>query len=368
MNVVVNYLGRKGGGALYAYEMTKGLIAAGCDVYAILPETIDNLDHWRKLGLKKLITVKTYHDKPSFLTGTVRFLLRDSRRLRRELAGIPVDICYVPMTQPWGPLVSRLFPKAKNFLTLHDPQAHMGTRRSMRFLNSWAIRQADSVIVLSQCFTDYVARQLHFDRDRIHVIPHGIFDFYAQNAAAPAIEAMAQTNFLFFGRLSPYKGLHLLAQAYDRLKREGHDISLRIVGSGDFSPYAALFPEENNICVDNRFVPDEEVYAYFGSPRSITVLPYTSATQSGVIPIAMQAGSLIVATNTGGLSEQTAQGKYAILCPPDADALYQAMKTAMTDYDAYAPMREAAKAHIAGLSWDKLSAQLCEHFKASLNP
>ena len=42
--IVCNYIGKKGGGPLYAYEMTRGLIQNGVNVIAILPDNIENVE------------------------------------------------------------------------------------------------------------------------------------------------------------------------------------------------------------------------------------------------------------------------------------------------------------------------------------
>jgi len=83
MRVAVNYLGRKGGGMVYAYEMTKGLVDNGCDVYAIVPEGIENLSMWKELKLKELILVKTYTDRVSFVWSSFRFVFFDLWKLKK---------------------------------------------------------------------------------------------------------------------------------------------------------------------------------------------------------------------------------------------------------------------------------------------
>ena len=165
-------------------------------------------------------------------------------------------------------------------------------------------------------------------------------------------------NFLFFGRITKYKGLHVLAQAYKKLHKEYQDSSLFVVGSGDFSEYKAEFPPDDNITVVNRFIKDDEIVAFFRGRNIVTVLPYTDATQSGVIPIAMKEESLLIVSNKGGLVEQTDNGKYAILIEPDPESLYKAMKNVVENYDQYSDLLIEAKKYIESLSWDRLSKKL----------
>ncbi len=362
MRVVVNYLGRKGGGMVYAYEMTKALIDNGCDVYAVVPAGIENLPMWKKLKLKELIIVKTYTDKVSFVWSSLRFVFCDLWKLKKHFQNIPIDVCYVPMIQPWSSLFNSVVRKSNLITTLHDPKEHGKSTWFYAAIRNYAIKEADKVIILSETFREYTVKRYGIESHRIHMIPHGVFDYY-EKVAVYNIEPMkAQTNFLFFGRIEPYKGLQLLVEAYARLEQEGSDVSLRIVGSGNLGKFHDALTELKSVEIDNRFVPDEEVYQYFKGDRIVVVLPYRTATQSGVIPIAMQAESQIIATDTGGLKEQTCDGKYAILCIPTVDSLYEAMKEAACHYEHYADMRIGAKSYVKTLSWQVLAQKLIKVF------
>ena len=358
-NILVNYLGRKGGGAVFSYEMTKGLIENGCDVYAIIPESIDNLEDWKHLPLKKLVTIKTYRDNKTFLLGIVRFFLYERRKIKRNFSGIKLDCIYVPMIQPWTELINRLFLGVKLIVTQHDPIPHSGSGRIMNYLYARVTKTADEVVILSEVFKSETSKRYGKEIDHIHVIPHGVFDFYSQ-FTPEKIERNSEFNFLFFGRITPYKGLHLLASAYKKIHKSFPNTSLYVVGSGDFSEYKNEFPEDMNITIINRYIADSEVISYFRGHNIITVLPYIDATQSGIIPIAMKEKSLLIVTDQGGLAEQTGHGKYALLTKASEEELYLKMRDVIENYDNYSPMLENAKEYIESLSWNRLSRMLME--------
>lgn len=360
-NVLVNYLGRKGAGAVFSYEMARGLINNGCNVYAIIPDTIDNIEDWKKLSLKKLVTIKTYNSGKSFVTGVIRFFVKDKKKIIKEFKGVYIDCIYIPMLQPWAELINRIFPKAKLIVTQHDPIPHSGSKGVMNYLYTRVTKSADEVIILSEVFKKATSERYKINIDHVHVIPHGIFDYYSQYNPEK-IERNSKFNFLFFGRITKYKGLHLLSEAYNKLHAEYPDTSLYVVGSGDFTDYKDEFLEENNITVVNRFIADSELVAYFRGNNIITVLPYIDATQSGIIPIAMKEKTLLVVSDQGGLAEQTQNGKYAILAKPNADDVYEKMKLAMNNYEDYQPMLDEAKEYIESLSWDRLAKMLMDCF------
>ena len=82
--------------------------------------------------------------------------------------------------------------------------------------------------------------------------------------------------------------------------------------------------EENNIMdiIDFRFdfVPNEKVNQYFCA-SDLVVLPYKSATQSGVVPIAYHFDKPVVVSNVGGLHEIVEEGKSGYVCDPTPEGI-----------------------------------------------
>ena len=119
---------------------------------------------------------------------------------------------------------------------------------------------------------------------------------------------------LFFGLIRAYKGLDQLLRAMDYLSEEYH---LLIVGEcyGDFKEYADLikiYNLESRVSIVNRFIPEKEVADYF-AVADLCVLPYKSATQSGVTAVAHNFGVPVLATNVGGLNESILHMQNGIL-------------------------------------------------------
>jgi glycosyltransferase involved in cell wall biosynthesis len=81
----------------------------------------------------------------------------------------------------------------------------------------------------------------------------------------------------------------------------------------------------------NEYIPSNRVAEYF-STADIVVLPYTKASQSGVLLSAYAAGKPVVVTDTGGLAEVVKNGVSGYVVPPnDADALAAACVRLLTD-------------------------------------
>jgi glycosyltransferase involved in cell wall biosynthesis len=118
-------------------------------------------------------------------------------------------------------------------------------------------------------------------------------------------------NFLFFGRIEPYKGIENLINISDMIFEIDPQFKLVIAGSGD-SPFLKPLSQKKNVEVINRFVTDKEL-EWFLSDSCCVILPYISATQSGVILHTYSASRAVVAFDVGCLDEYIINKKTGIL-------------------------------------------------------
>lgn len=121
---------------------------------------------------------------------------------------------------------------------------------------------------------------------------------------------------LFFGFIRDYKGLDLLLDAFNFLD---NDFQLVIAGEsyGSFETYQDKIdrhPNKHNIYPFVRYIDDNEVPLFFGCADAV-ILPYKSATQSGISAIAYHFEIPIIATDVGGLKETISDGHTGIIIP-----------------------------------------------------
>jgi len=134
---------------------------------------------------------------------------------------------------------------------------------------------------------------------------------------------------LFFGYVRPYKGVRYLLEAFAKA-REKVNATLLLVGEfyEPREPYLELIGElnlEESVVLVDRYVSDEEV-GLFISAADVVVLPYTSATQSGVVQIAFAFEKPVISTRVGGIPEVVKDGVNGILVPPsDREAMASAI-------------------------------------------
>ena len=144
---------------------------------------------------------------------------------------------------------------------------------------------------------------------RYTVIQHPLYSHFG--AKKNRIEAEAKLglkpgkkNILFFGLIRKYKGLDILLEAFGKLSDE---YQLIIAGEpyGSFDPYQQIIdrlPGKDRIVKVLKYIKDSEVSDYF-SAADLAVLPYRSATQSGISSVSYHFEIPMIVTNVGGLKE-----------------------------------------------------------------
>ena len=135
---------------------------------------------------------------------------------------------------------------------------------------------------------------------------------------------------LFFGYIRPYKGLADLLRAMPAI----HEATgARLVVLGEFyedrQPYDRIVAElgiGEIVAMGGDYVPNEDVGVHF-SASDLVVLPYRSATQSGIVQVAYQLERPVLCTRVGGLEEMITDCETGLLVPPgDEKALVAAVR------------------------------------------
>lgn len=171
---------------------------------------------------------------------------------------------------------------------------------------------------------------------------------------------MDEKVLLFFGFVREYKGLKFLIQAMSLVIKRKEGIKLLIVG--DFSSeeskkqYERMIENagvQEYITVYDGYIPDKEVEKFFVA-SDIVVLPYISATQSGIAQIAYGFERPVIATNVGGLPDVVTDRKTGYVVEPESAA---AIADAVVDFfenDRAAEYTENVKKETYRFSWERM--------------
>ncbi len=201
-------------------------------------------------------------------------------------------------------------------------------------LTKWFFRKVDAYIVMSSevenDLKSLVTKPVY--RKIFHPVYHVFGEIKNQSEARNRLGIYSRHVILYFGLVRDYKGMDTLIRAAGILKNELEDFTIIAVGEayGKAEKYNELIRRLDVGDVFrwvNEYTPDNEVKWYF-SAADVVALPYRTATQSGIVPIAYHFNRPVVVTRVGGLPEVVDDGVTGFIVPPDnPEMLAEKLKT-----------------------------------------
>ena len=320
MRVGLIYLGRRGAGGSLGLNLAKGLYQYA-SVFSLLSKHSESLDAWKTSGMEYDL-IPTYTN----LSGVIYSLMNKTKfkKIAETIRSKKPDVLIFPMFYTWNPFIQREMTGTPSIVAVHDPIPHPGILSQFyRLLEDRSIRQADRCLIFSEGLLNAMETR-GVPKNLIDVIPLGTLN-HSSGSPIKKDEDLAQktstnqkTTLLFFGRITAYKGLDILLKAYSQISNRT-DLNMIIAGSGSLLRYNTIIKELPNIEVINRWINEHDIQELF-ERADIVVLPYTSASQSGVIALAASHGLPVISTHTGGISEQITDGQNGLLVTPGSIA------------------------------------------------
>jgi glycosyltransferase involved in cell wall biosynthesis len=254
-------------------------------------------------------------------------------------------------------MLRRIARTCKILLIVHDPFPHKG-REAVQSRRYWRWRdvgrRAASAFLLHGPFCTAIFNRTWDPQGRpVLTSPLG------PNLRPAGGEELAAEpgRILMFGRMEAYKGLDLLLEAARILKQRGVEFHLRLAGRGPtLEPLRADYLELGCCSIRSDFLPREAAIEEFRR-ASVVVVPYTEATQSGIVAIAFAFARPVVATAVGGLPDFVRNEQNGLLVPPDdPGALADALERALTDHTLSASLSAGARRTAETvMSWDRVA-------------
>ncbi len=219
----------------------------------------------------------------------------------------------------------------------------------------------DAYVAMSASVRDDLMR--HRPDASCELVLHPVYNSFGD--PVPKDEARARLGIdpkermlLFFGFVRDYKGLDVLLDAMPRISEQ---TGARLWVVGEFYSGKDRTVEQiqrlglnDKVVLEDGYVPDERVGLYFSAADTI-VLPYRSATQSGIVPIAYQLERPVICSDVGGLAEIVLDGETGLIVPPeDPDSLVRAVSR-FYDEDLEPGFIPRIREEKRKYSWDRLA-------------
>ena len=189
------------------------------------------------------------------------------------------------------------------------------------FFTRLMLRNSDGYLVMSE--------SVERDLDRLKPgaprrrVPHPLYAQFDRGRwtreSARARLGLEGEVAVFFGYVRRYKGLDTLLEAWPKVRARR---PVTLVAAGEFyedpAPYRALAAAAGGapgVRLLEGYLADDEVEALFKA-ADVVVLPYRSATQSGVTHVAYALGVPVIITDVGGLGETVEAERTGLVVPP----------------------------------------------------
>lgn len=282
-------------------------------------------------------------------------------RTAKDVSAWNPDLLIVEWWSPFfGPCTASILSKArakKSLIICHNVLPHESHSAAVP-LTMAALRHGDAFVVHAEEEARTLRRLLPGRQVEKTVLPEiGVFPTTGmRKSEAQRLLGIQGRTILFFGLVRKYKGLIDLIQAMGQLKDER--ITCLVVGEfyDKKEPYLAEIERlgiRKNIRIVDNYVPNEDVEKYFAA-SDVVVLPYRSATQSGVVQAAWTFERPVIATDVGGLPEAIDRERTGILVDPEnPEQLARAIRRYYSE-SLEEKFAEAIRKDQGRFSWDRV--------------
>jgi glycosyltransferase involved in cell wall biosynthesis len=223
------------------------------------------------------------------------------------------------------------------------------------------VRDVDAFVAVSAYYAGVCRDRLGLDADRVHVVHNGIdLDHAAAHAGAGAAgddrDAVTAPTVGYLARMCPEKGLHVLVDAFLRLRERGavDGPRLRVAGAmlaGDRRFVRGLRARLDAAGADVEFLPNVDRDGKWRFLRSLDVLsvPATYGESFGLYVLeALAVGVPVVQPRHGAFPELVEATGGGVLCAPDdPDALAEAIEALLLDPDRARALAERGRHAVA---------------------
>ncbi|MCV7345633.1 glycosyltransferase family 4 protein [Mycolicibacterium rhodesiae] len=239
--------------------------------------------------------------------------------------------------------------------------------RQVHAVESWFVRQSDSLIACSASMADEIAELFGPDLAETVVIRNGIDS--SRWAFAPRQAHPGPPELLYIGRLEYEKGVHDAIAALPRIRRTHPGTTLTIAGDGTQQDWLVEVARKHKVLRCVRFAGrvDHDELLRLLHRADAAVLP-SHYEPFGIAALeAAAAGIPLVTSTAGGLGEAVIDGETGVSFPPrDVTALAAAVRRVLDDPVAAQQRAVAARDRLTSdFDWHTVAAETAQVYLAA---
>lgn len=210
------------------------------------------------------------------------------------------DVIYFESLHLWNLPIMYFSGTSHTYQVIHDVVPHKGDRlaKAVELMNKLVVRMADTIVLRNKKHIQYLINKYGIKPQKVK--------FLSLCRRFPTYTPPKRNGkFLFFGRINPYKGGDNLIE----IVRLCPTLEFNVVGRVDpqMQKTVDLLRNEPNVSIEDGYVTDDKMRLAFVQSDWI-IIPYNSASQSGVIIDAYKYSRPVVAFSVGAISEQVENG------------------------------------------------------------
>lgn len=248
-------------------------------------------------------------------------------RIRKE----HFDAIYFESLHTWNLPIMMMSGKAKTYQVIHEVIPHEGDSqvKMVDLMNKAVVKFADTIVLRNKTYIQDMIGRYGISSDRVKYLE--LWRRYPDYTTP-----VHNGRVLFFGRINPYKGADNLLE----IVRLCPEIQFDVIGRVDSQMQDVVdqLSREKNVRLNNDYVTDAEMRNAFIN-CDWAIVPYNSASQSGIIIDAYKYSRPVIAFVVGAIPEQVEDGKSGFLVEAGdnqkfAAKLKEAMRLSRDRYDA----------------------------------
>lgn len=271
---------------------------------------------------------------------------------------------YIWTSLPFGLSDLILYHLPKIVLTVHDPFPHTGEHNIRRSLvEKIAFKLCNKFILLNEKQSDAFIKTYNINPKSVLINRLGTYDCI--KLFTSSTNAKKNPYILFYGRISPYKGIEYLLEAFTLIHNKHPELHLIIAGNGNYHFDISKYQTLDYIEFKNYHISMKETAQLFHGAKFI-VCPYLDATQSGVIMTAFTMNKPVIATKVGALEEYVINNETGLIVEPrNIQELSNAISTLYSNPELLKELEQniIQKYVIGTYSWNTIAKQYIRFLK-----